>query len=154
MPDNNHHFTDSVSELLIRDLNKLKKEINEYPDEASLWIIKPGISNSAGNLAIHLTGNLLHFIGAILGKTGFVRNRHDEFNLKEVPRDEIISQIDEIMEIIPLTLKNYSDEQVTELYPIEVLGKPMSIQYFLIHLSGHLNYHLGQVNYHRRLLTQ
>ena len=144
----------SLSELFERDLNKLKEEINLYKDENRIWDVKGDIKNSAGNLTLHLLGNLNHFIGAILGNSGYVRNRDKEFSDNHVPRTEIIGNIDKTIGIIKSTLLKVSDQQLKKDYPIKVLKnkETMRTEFFLIHLLGHLNYHLGQVNYHRRLI--
>ena len=146
-------MTTSLIELFIRDLNKLNDEILAYPDEYSLWEVDARIKNSGGNLAIHIIGNLNHFIGTHLGSTNYIRQRDKEFNDKNVPRELIIDHIKDIKNILNDVLSSLNNEVLSRNYPIEVLGKPMSTEYFLIHLYGHLNYHLGQINYHRRLLS-
>ena len=144
----------SLTELFERDLNKLKEEINLYTDESKLWILKGEIKNSAGNLTLHLLGNLNHFIGAILGNSDYVRNRDAEFSNKDVPRTEMINNIDKTIGVIKSTLLKISYEDLKQNYPVKVLKDKvtMNTEFFLIHLSGHLNYHLGQINYHRRLI--
>ena len=146
-------MTTSLIELFIRDLNKLNDEILAYPDEYSLWEVDARIKNSGGNLAIHIIGNLNHFIGAHLGSTNYIRQRDKEFNDKNIPRELIVDQIKDIKNILNDVLSSLNNEVLSRNYPIEVFGKPMSTEYFLIHLHGHLNYHLGQINYHRRLLS-
>ncbi|MEZ4949607.1 MAG: DUF1572 family protein [Saprospiraceae bacterium] len=144
---------DALIPLFERNLNRLENEISQYKSEASLWKMEKEIPNSAGNLALHLCGNLQHFIGAILGNTGYVRQRDDEFSLKDVPGEELIQQIQTTKKVVSETLKNLDETVLENDYPIEVMGgKQFSTIFFLIHLSGHLEYHLGQVNYHRRLL--
>ena len=140
--------------LFNRDLNKLKNEIALYPDDASLWIIDGQIANSAGNLCLHLVGNLNTFIGAQLGHTGYVRNREAEFALKDIPGAELISKIEATIEMVDSVIANLTDEQLVAEYPIVVLETSATTAFFLSHLSTHLSYHLGQVNYHRRLLTK
>jgi len=146
-------MTTSLIELFIRDLNKLNDEILAYPDEYSLWEVNAKIKNSGGNLAIHIIGNLNHFIGTHLGSTNYIRQRDKEFNDKNVPRELIIDHIKDIKNILNEVLSSLNKEVLSRNYSIEVFGKPMSTEYFLIHLYGHLNYHLGQINYHRRLLS-
>ena len=136
-----------------RDLNKLKNEINLYADEANLWILKDEISNSAGNLCLHLIGNLNHFFGAVLGKNGFVRDRDREFSTKNVSRQELSLQIDATIEVVKTTLNNLSDEDFAKDYPLEFQEKVVKTDFFLVHLATHLTYHLGQINYHRRLIS-
>lgn len=146
-------MTDSLIQLFKRDLNKLKLEVNLYTKESNLWIVDKSILNSAGNLCLHLVGNLKAFIGANLGNSGYVRHRDLEFSLKNVPRAEMIRQIEETLDVVENTLKNLDKEDLEKEYHPQVFDKPMTTEYFLIHLSMHLSYHLGQINYHRRLLN-
>ena len=145
-------LTENLEKLFTRDLNKLIEELNLYKNENDLWIINGEISNSAGNLALHLVGNLQHFIGKELGGSDFIRNRELEFSLKNVSRETIISQIENTKEVINKTLKNLDLHQLEAQYPLLVFKENMTTEYFLLHLSSHLSYHLGQINYHRRLL--
>ncbi len=138
--------------LFTRELEKLKQELHAYENIEDLWKVAPGINNSGGNLTLHLIGNINHFIGAILGNTGYQRDREAEFNDKHVPLDEIIHDIDQTLTMLSETLGTLTAKQLENDYPVEVFGKPMNTSYFLLHLYGHLNYHLGQVNYHRRLI--
>lgn len=145
-------MTNSIIKLYERDLNRLKDEISSYTEESELWKINKEIKNSGGNLALHLVGNLNHFIGATLGNTGYIRQREREFNDKNVSKHDIIDQINSVKKILLEILPSLKKEDLSKNYPIDVFGSPMSTEYFLIHLYGHLNYHLGQINYHRRLL--
>jgi uncharacterized damage-inducible protein DinB len=141
-----------LSELFERDLNKLQSEIEQYSDEADLWK-KPGeVPNSAGNLCLHLNGNLQHFIGAVLGDTGYIRDRDAEFSSTGVPRETMLADTDTTLSIVKSTLVKLTDADLTGNYPIEVFGHPMTTGWFLTHLATHLTWHLGQINYHRRIL--
>ena len=142
-----------LRELYERDLNKLKDEIQMYENEGDLWKTAPGISNSAGNLTLHLAGNLRHYFGAVLGGTEYVRDRVAEFSSGYVPRGQILAEIDAALSEVAAELENLSDDKMAEDYPQDVFGRPMTTGFFLVHLASHLNYHLGQINYHRRLLT-
>ena len=144
---------DTLIKLFNRDLNKLKAEITAYDSETNLWKIDKSITNSPGNLVLHLVGNLNHFIGSVLGKTGYLRQRELEFSLKDVPRLELLTQIEETRIMVEQTLKLLKQQDLQNDYKIEVFKEPMTTEFFLIHLSTHLVYHLGQINYHRRLLT-
>lgn len=146
--------TQTLSYLLIRDLGKLKDEINAYDNEALIWRIKEGIKNSPGNLCLHICGNLQHFIGAVLGNTGYKRNRDTEFSAKNISRNSLVAELDKTSNIVKSVLENFSDDDLDKEYPIEVLDRKWSNAGFMIHLIAHLNYHLGQVNYHRRLINE
>lgn len=145
-------FTAQAKELYLTNLKKLKEEVSAFKNENDLWHIQGDVKNSPGNLALHLTGNLKHFIGAQLGNTGYVRNRDIEFSDKNIPCEEIINAIDEAMEVVDSVLSNLTDVDLQKEYPILFLGKQYSTAEILFILYGHLNYHLGQINYQRRLL--
>ena len=143
---------ETLIEIFERDLQKLITEINLYKDEDNLWLVKEGISNSAGNLCLHLAGNLNHFIGATLGNTGYVRHRDDEFSLKNIPRQDLLLNIENCILMVKNTLKNLQDGELEKDFPLEVFGRIVRTDFMLVHLTTHLTYHLGQINYHRRLL--
>lgn len=146
-------IVNSIKSIFIRDLSKLKGEIESYPNENSIWEIRSDINNSAGNLTLHLIGNLNTYIGAELNKTGYTRNRELEFTQKNVPREQLIQGIEATIRVIENTLDQLSATDLEKEYPILIWEKKTSTAYVLIHLTTHLAYHLGQINYHRRLLN-
>ena len=155
MPDDASLLRDSLKLMIQRELRSAEQSIAAYPDDQSLWIVKPGISNSGGNLALHMAGNLRHFIGNVLGKSGYTRDRDAEFSNKTMTRDEIraviesaIAEVGEALDTIDLSL-------FKEDFPIPI-GQSQTIARtsdMLLHLAVHVGYHLGQLDYHRRLLT-
>ncbi|EAZ82868.1 DUF1572 family protein [Algoriphagus machipongonensis] len=138
--------------LFERDIDRLYNEIESYTDESVLWKTEGHISNSAGNLCLHLLGNLQAFVGHELGGFEYTRNREFEFEGKNVPKTQLLLEINNLKRIVISSLEGLDESMIPKDYPKEVFGKPMSNEYFLIHLYGHFNYHLGQINYHRRLL--
>ena len=143
---------DALIEIFDRDLLKLKEEISLYKEEHLLWITEKNISNSTGNLALHLIGNLNHFIGATLGNTGYIRERDKEFSDKNIPKTKILMAIDDTIIVVNKTISNLSLEDFEKDFPLEKHGKIVRVDYMLLHLIWHLSYHLGQINYHRRLV--
>jgi hypothetical protein len=143
---------DTLKILFNRDLKRLISEIEQYNTEADIWKIEGQINNSAGNLCLHLTGNLNTYIGRELGKTGYVRNREQEFSLKDVPREELIKNVENTIEMINQAFDKLDESILETEFPIVVFEHKTSTEYFLVHLATHLAYHLGQVNYHRRLI--
>lgn len=144
---------DALKRILLRDLDTLRREIQAYAREDDLWTVPPGIQNSAGTLARHAAGNLQHFVGAQLGGTGYVRDRDAEFAPRTVPRRELEADLAQAMQAVRATLDGLSPDRLAETYPLEVGGVRVSTGTFLVHLATHLAYHLGQVDYHRRLVT-
>lgn len=141
----------TFAELFNREIQVLKKEISSFREEANIWKALPGVTNSAGNLALHLMGNLNHFIGATLGDTGYKRNRDLEFSTKDVARDTLLIDLDRTAATIEMVLAGLPAEKLHEPFPFEMFGK-RDTGYYLLHLYGHLTYHNGQINYLRRML--
>ncbi len=144
---------ESLKEIYTKNLESLKKEIALYNNEADLWKIETGILNSAGNLTLHLIGNLHFFIGTQLGNTGFVRDRDREFSDKDIPKAELTANIDKTIQMLDNTFSKLNDADLVELYPLKNFGEDRTNGFILNFLLAHFNYHLGQINYHRRLLT-
>ena len=138
--------------IFTRDLDKLKDEIVSFHDEQNIWRKEGDISNPSGNLCMHLIGNLNWFIGNQLGDTDYIRKRELEFSVVDVPKIELIERIDETKITVINVLSHLDEDDLDKTFPIEVFGKPMTIRFFLLHLTTHLAYHLGQINYHRRIL--
>ncbi|WP_029268655.1 DUF1572 family protein [Flavobacterium sp. KJJ] len=143
---------ETLKTLFNRDLHKLKVEIESYQNESQIWAIDKNISNSGGNLCLHLIGNINTYIGAEIGKTGYIRNRPLEFSLKDIPRSELINKIEETILVVNNAFDTLTEADLEKIYPQIVFEKEMTTDFFLVHLSTHLGYHLGQINYHRRLV--
>ena len=143
----------SLEALYTRELTTLRAELEAYPSEADLWKTLPGMSNSGGNLALHLTGNLQHFIGAVLGKSGYVRNRDAEFGSRDVPRAELLKQVDQAIAAVSGTLRQLDAAKLEQRFPDPIAKMRLATGDFLVHLANHFSYHLGQLDYHRRFVT-
>jgi Protein of unknown function (DUF1572) len=152
-------LTETLKTLFLRDLEKVREEIGLYQDEKNIWKVADGIANSGGNLCLHLVGNLNAYIGAELGKTGYIRHRDLEFSDKDIPRSELIAKIDGTISVVGATFDRMTrdqpgQDQLERDYPAPVMGGTATTELFLVHLAMHLSYHLGQINYHRRLLDK
>jgi hypothetical protein len=144
---------DWITTVMKRELQALRREIETYPDDEGLWEILPGIANPGGNLALHLAGNIQYFLGNVLGKNGYVRNRDAEFGSRDIPRDQLLSEIDNAIAAVDTGMGNLSESDLAKPYPEAVGGVSSTTGAFLAHFAVHLAYHLGQVDYHRRILT-
>lgn len=134
------------------DIHKLIEEISRYENENDLWKLKGEIKNAPGTLALHLAGNLQHFIGAQLGETGYVRDRDKEFSERNVSKENLLKGLKESLQIVKTTLSKLSDEDLKKDFPILFKNKILPTVEILFLVYGDLKYHLGQINYHRRLL--
>ncbi|RNC85841.1 MAG: DinB family protein [Balneola sp.] len=146
-------LSQTLSQLFERDLPKVKAEIEAYSSEEAIWQKADGINNNAGNLALHIAGNIQHFFGGILGDTGYSRDREFEFNGR-VSTEELYTRIDDAIASVTGTLEGMTDEEIKKDYPIELFGGVITNEWFFLHLYSHMLYHLGQINYHRRLLDK
>ena len=139
--------------VFVRDASTLRDELLAYPDEKQIWAMPPGVKNSAGTLALHLCGNLQHFVGALFGGTGYVRNRDAEFSRRDVTRVELMAECDAALAAIARGFAALTDEALAAPIPGGLAGAQLSTGLALLHMATHLAYHLGQIDYHRRLVT-
>lgn len=146
-------FATELAELFRRDLTRLVQEMEPFPDDATLWRTLPGIANSAGNLTLHLEGNLREFIGRQLGDVAYTRQRPAEFATRDVSKTELIERIAAVRELVPAVIAGLSESQFDAAFPEQVFGAPISTRQLVFSLYGHLSYHLGQIDYLRRVLT-
>ncbi len=147
-------FLAVARELFLRDLSRLEDEVRAYAREEDLWVLRGEAPNRGGNLALHLVGNLRYYVGSVLGGEPYLRDREGEFSRRDVPREELLALIRETRSVVDRTLDGLSPEVLEEPFPDPPERfRGRSTAFFLAHLLTHLAYHLGQVNYHRRLLA-
>ena len=139
--------------LFVREIETVQREVEMCPDDVSLWKTAPGVVNAVGNLGAHLAGNVQHFIGAVLGKSGYVRNRDYEFSRREGTRAEIIADLQAAIDAVKKYLPAMSDADLEREYPEEVGGVKLRTSLFLMHLASHAAFHMGQADYLRRTLN-
>jgi uncharacterized damage-inducible protein DinB len=144
---------EELAALFSRDLKRLREEVEAFPEQGSLWAVLPGVTNSAGNLALHLEGNLREFVGRQLGGIAYTRERPLEFSTKDLPVGDLAARMAALIETIPPVVAGLDADRLETPFPYEVQGELLPTRQFLIHLHGHLTYHLGQINYLRRILT-
>jgi hypothetical protein len=143
----------AVGAILERDLSALRREVEAYADERDLWRPVPGLTNSAGTLVLHLAGNLQHYLGARLGGTGYVRDRPAEFARRDVPRSELLREIDAARAAVKAGLVGLTESRLRAEFPEAIGDSRIETGEYLVHLTVHFAYHLGQVDYHRRVVT-
>ena len=142
-----------IGRMLERELVAFRREVELFPDDATLWKVVPGITNSAGTLALHVAGNLRHFIGGVLGKSGYIRDRDAEFNRRGVTRAKVMAELEQAEEEIEPAILALTDAVLAAPYPVAVGGVTLPTGRFLTHLAVHTGFHLGQAGYLRRVLT-
>lgn len=146
--------SEGLAALFSRDLTRLIQELQAFPSDEILWQRAPGVKNSAGNLVLHLEGNLREFIGRQLGQVAYSRTRDQEFALTGISRDELVLRMEQAKELVAKVVWQLSDSELAATHPERVLEVDVSSHDLLVHLHGHLNFHLGQIDYLRRILTE
>ncbi|MEO6461634.1 MAG: DinB family protein [Candidatus Eisenbacteria bacterium] len=143
----------AVTNVILRELGAVRRSVEAYPDDVSPWVEHPGMPNSGGNLALHVAGNLRHFVGLTLGQVAYVRDRDSEFSRRAGTRADLVAGLDAARAAVERGMAAVSDGMLAEPYPEKVGGRQLSTGDFLVHLAVHLAYHLGQLDYHRRAVT-
>jgi len=146
-------LTSILTIQIVRELQTFIREIEAFPSDDSIWHTRRGVTNSAGNLALHICGNLQDFVGRVLGGRSYVRNREQEFSQREGTRAAIVAELRTTIDVIKATLPEVTDETLAADYPMQLAGKTLNTATFLVHLAAHLAFHLGQAGYLRRIIT-
>lgn len=147
-------FTKQCATLMVRELRAFGAELDLFPDDETPWKTAPGITNSAANLALHVAGNLQHFVGAVLGHTGYLRNRDLEFSRSSGSREEVKKELAAAIRAVEETMPKLTAEVLASDYPLKMIeGKRIETALYLHHLCSHASFHLGQAGYARRVLT-
>jgi DinB superfamily len=142
-----------IAVLLVRELEGFRREIDSFPDDQTVWQTVPGVTNAAGNLALHVAGNLQYYVGGVLGGSGYVRNREAEFGRRSGARSEIVAEINAAIAAVRAVLPGRAESGPSEMFPEPIMGKTLPMNRFLLHLCAHAAFHLGQAGYVRRIVT-
>jgi uncharacterized damage-inducible protein DinB len=148
-----NHLLEDLEMLYLREVTTLERELELYPDDKSVWKELPGLPNSGGTLLLHLAGSLQHFFGATLGKSGYVRDRAAEFSKRDAPRNEIKQELSKAKQGVKAGFATLTEERLGQVFPAHYADVEVSSQLTLLQFLSHLAYHLGQIDYHRRMVT-
>ena len=144
---------ETIRTILTRELYALRRGVEAYPDDASLWRPVSGIANVGGTLVLHVCGNLRHYVGRVLGRDDYRRDREGEFSRRGSVRAELLAEIDATIQAVARGMDATADDALGRKYPDKVGGREVMTTDFLVHSAAHLAYHLGQFDYHRRIVT-
>jgi hypothetical protein len=135
----------------LEELRDAIRSLAEPLTEEQFWRkpVEPG--NSFGHLVLHLTGNLNHFAGARLGRTGYVRDREREFTEERPPaKAEALARLDEAVAVYRRVVEGLTAEGLAADHPdAEKMG---SVVNALVRLLAHFALHRGQMSYIVRLV--
>ena len=143
----------TVRALLARELRAVRRQVERYADDEGPWRELPGVPNAGGTLVLHLAGNLQHYLGAVLGGSGYRRDRDAEFARRGVACDALLTEVDAALHAVERGLAAVDASALDAPYPERFDGGTVRTRDLLLHLHAHLAYHLGQIDYHRRAVA-
>jgi len=124
---------------------RVEKAARSITDE-QLWIKPFPFGNSIGHLILHLTGNLNHYIGALVAGSGYVRNREHEFiDPAHPPSDELLARFLETVDMVVRTLEAQDDSSF--LTPVAAQAPIQTRLGLFLVCAAHMNNHIGQMSY-------
>ena len=132
-------------------LEYLEKEISAFKSDSELYKVSGTIINTAGNLSLHLCGNIQNYLGAMLGGTGYIRNRGAEFSRKDFAKTILLDEIKKARDAVIATFNKIIEDDLNKLFPETPYWKGSTTEQVLVICLSHFNYHLGQINYLRRM---
>lgn len=144
---------EELKAFLLRDIASVERELDLYPDEESIWKNLPGLPNSGGNLILHLAGGTQYFFGSALASTGYLRNREAEFSKKDIPRSDLTKELHDARQAVLAGFATMTEEKLEQPFPARITDTDLSARLTILQLVTHLAYHLGQLDYHRRMVT-
>ena len=150
---NDNLLQHSAGFVLLREIESVRRSVEAYPSDESLWTPVPGITNTGGTLALHIAGNLRHFLGNSIGGVPYSRDREAEFSNRSASKAEVVALIEETRKALAATIPKLSGDVLASPFPIQIVGRTVGTGDFIVHLASHLAYHLGQMDYHRRFVT-
>lgn len=124
---------------------RVEKAATAVPEDR-LWVKPFSFGNSIGHLVLHLTGNLNHYVGALVAGTGYVRDREYEFvDPATYPRRELLARFHETVDMVVRTIESQDEAGfVTTVEAQEPIRTRLGL--FLV-CAAHLNNHIGQMSY-------
>jgi uncharacterized damage-inducible protein DinB len=109
-----------------------------------IWWRPNESSNSAGNLALHLAGNVRQWIVAGLGGAADARQRYLEFSERgPVPRDRLVRTLRSAVLDACAVIRRLTPAELEARYTIQKL--PVTGLNALLHVVEHFAFHSGQV---------
>ena len=118
--------------------------------EKEIWWRPNTASNAAGNIVLHLCGNLRQWIISGLGGAPDMRARDTEFSERgPIPRRMLIKQLKTTVREACETIDRLSAETLLQDFSIQ--GFHVSGLVAILHVYEHFAYHAGQIAYITKL---
>jgi uncharacterized damage-inducible protein DinB len=137
-----HRFAKQNLPRIVKCLQQLSEE--------EIWWRPNSASNSAGNLVLHLCGNVRQWIISGLGGVEDRRERDREFSERgPIPRQVLVTQLRRTVRDACRVLAQLSDDSLSRKYKIQgyhVTGLDAAFT-----VADHFGYHTGQIIYITKL---
>ena len=133
----------TAQETIERYLPRIVRCLGELSQQ-QIWWRPNSASNSAGNLTLHLCGNLRQWIISGLGGAPDVRMRDAEFAERgPLPRRVLIRRLQQTVRESLQILRRLPQEAITRHYIIQ--GFHVTGLSAVFHVAEHFSYHAGQI---------
>jgi uncharacterized damage-inducible protein DinB len=140
-----------VTSTLDSYYEEIRDRIHELVHPVSteqLWTKAYPYGNSIGHLLLHLTGNLNHYIGAQIAKTGYVRNRPLEFtDATKHPKEKVLANFDAAIAMVVATIRQQSPADWTAPYHDPTEPRTNTRFAAFMRMAAHAYHHTGQIIY-------
>ena len=132
--------------------NSIRADFQAIPDD-SIWKCPVPGQVSPANQVLHLTGNLRHFMGHLVGGSDYKRDRDREFKTEpSATKAEILAGWETACEETREVLQDLDDDQLLKEAPVERFPGGVPVHRYILRLLGHLTYHAGQIRSLYRIL--
>lgn len=146
-------ITSVLIDLYTREIDKLKNEVLNFESDEQLWKTPEPQITPAGNTCLYLAGTLQHYIGNIMGDSGYIRNKEAEMKARNVPRERLLEEIDNTKQVVIDTLEQISKTELQKVFPTNEFEEPITTEFYLIHLLKNVGFHVGQISVLRQLAS-
>lgn len=147
-------ITTVLIDLYSREIERLKTEITAFEADELLWKQPDAQIPAAGNTCLFIAGTLQHFIGNMIGDSGYIRNKEAEMKARNLSRERLIEEVDNTKRVVVDTLEQVTKADLQKVFPTKEFEEDVTTEYYLIHLLKNLSFHIGQIAILRSLVSE
>ena len=125
----------------------------EVLSEEQLWWRPNDKTNSVGNLVLHLSGSLRHYLSRGVGGMEYERDRPAEFAERgPLPKEELLATFDETIRQATVTLDGFDTSRFTET--TDEPNYNLTVFELILGVATHIATHAGQIVYITKMLKE
>ncbi len=120
--------------------------------EDQIWKRPNEVSNSAGNILLHLCGNTRQYLVSALSDQPDIRERDEEFSAKGgYSKEELQIKLTATVEEATGILQTMDEYRLMKIHSVQ--GFNLSGIAIIVHVTEHYSHHTGQIIFWTKLLT-